>query len=385
MTHNTKNLLSLSSFYFTFFAGLGIILPFFPLYCKHLGFRAFEIALLSAIIPLSKVIFPPLWALLADRYHIRRGLTVFTSFSSVVVFLALFYVDTFILMAFFLFIYSFFRGPGLPFVEATTLEEAAHNRLQYGRIRLWGSIGFIVTSFGLGKLIDITSTRIVIYAIFIVTFLNALSTLTIPESQKRISQHIEGFKKVLFKKEIFLFFFSCMLMQASHGTYYGFFTIHLETVGYAKAFIGFLWAVGVISEVIILFFAQRLIAFTGILSAFSLSFICALVRWGICALTTSSALLLCAQVFHAFTFGVFHVSAIQYTYEQFPGKMRALGQTLYSGFTFGAGSIMGLIVNGLLYEKLGPYLLFAISSSIAFTAFIVSLVLMKKSSHGKSI
>jgi PPP family 3-phenylpropionic acid transporter len=160
MTYNRKNIIALSLFYFSFFAGLGIILPFFPLYCKHVGFNALEIALLSAIIPLTKAAFPPLWAIVADHYSIRKGLTVFTSFASCIVFIFLFFVDTFAIMAFFLFIYSFFRGPGLPFVEATTMEEAAQNKLRYGRVRLWGSIGFIVTSFGLGELIDRTSINI---------------------------------------------------------------------------------------------------------------------------------------------------------------------------------------------------------------------------------
>ena len=365
----------LTFFYFSYFAGLGIIIPFFPLYCKHLGFIPLQIAMINAVMPLSKVLFPPFWAFLADRFQVRKGITVLTASLSVAIFIPFFWLTSFESIMLWILIFSFFRVAILPLVEVTTLEFNEKKHIPYGQIRIWGSAGFILMSFALGKVIDITSVRIVLYAILAASAFNFLSILGLPGQENFHVRSSLSLKNILLKRPMLIFFLCCMMMQISHGTYYSFFSIHLEHEGYTKSYIGMLWALGVVSEIFLMYFAQHLIAYFGLLRIFSLTFVLTASRWGIYSLTASFVPLLLGQMLHSFSYGIFHVAAITHTYCKFTGSNRGMGQSLYSGATFGAGSIIGFLLNGFLYDRLGPYILFALSAAIALIGFGLSVYL----------
>lgn len=276
--------------------------------------------------------------------------------------------------------FSFFRVAVLPLVEATTLEFNEKKHIPYGQIRIWGSVGFILLSFGLGKVIDMTSVRVVLHAILAVSAFNFLSILGLPREENVHFRSSLSLRSTILNWPVIIFFLCCMLMQVSHGTYYGFFSIHLEQQGYAKSYIGMLWALGVVSEIFLMYFAQKLISYFGLLRIYSLTFLLTAVRWGIYSLTASFVPLILGQLLHSFSYGIFHVAAITHTYCKFSENNRGMGQSLYSGATFGAGSIIGFLLNGFLYDRLGPYTLFALSSAIAFSGFGLSMYLLKDKS-----
>ena len=374
----------LIAFYLSYFAGLGVIIPFFPLYCKHLGFTALQVAVVSSIMPVSRMLFPPFWGLTADRFHIRKGITVLTAGMSVVLLIPILWLTTFEHLVAGIFVFSFFRAAVLPLVEATTLEFNEKHHIPYGKIRIWGSVGFIILAFGLGKVIDMTSIQTVLYAIFAVSAANFMSILRLPRPEVvRFSQSI-SLKSTLFQKQIVLFFLCCMLMQISHGTYYGFFSIHLENNGYTKSCIGALWALGVFSEIFLMYFAQRLIAAFGLLRVYSLSFLLTAIRWSIYSITASFVPLLAGQILHSFSYGIFHVAAITHTYCKFTENNRGTGQSLYAGATFGAGSIIGFLVNGVFYDRFGAYTMFGVSAAMALVGFCLSLYLAWDKTDKKS-
>jgi PPP family 3-phenylpropionic acid transporter len=321
---------------------------------------------------------------MSDRFQIRKGITVLTSGMSVVLLIPIFWLTTFEHLVFGIFVFSFFRAAVLPLVEATTLEFNEKHHIPYGKIRIWGSAGFIVLAFGLGKVIDMTSLQTVLYAIFAVTAVNLISILSLPRQDIIRFRASLSLKSTLLKKPIILFFLCCMLMQISHGTYYSFFSIHLEHQGYTKSWIGVLWAFGVFSEIFLMYFAQRLIAAFGLLQVYSLAFLLTAIRWCVYSITASFVPLLAGQILHSFSYGVFHVAAITHTYCKFTENNRGTGQSLYSGITFGAGSIIGFLLNGAFYDRFGPYTLFGVSAVIAFVGFGLSLYLAWDETDKKS-
>jgi PPP family 3-phenylpropionic acid transporter len=371
---NPKQLsLSLGFFYFSFFAGIGIFAPFFPLYCKDIGLSALQIGVTTAIMPLSNVMFPHVWAYLADRFQARKGVAVIASLLSLLFFLPFFYVETFLGLAVSAAIFSFFRVSTLPLIESIAMDASESGTIRYGQIRIWGSIGFIVLSFLLGRLIDFTSSRIALHALFIVIAMNFLATLTIPAERGAIESEHSELKSLLWDKKIVLFFIACLLMQVSHGTLYGFFTIHLATVGYHKSTIGALWAISVISEIFVLYYAHKWVKKDSLLTFFSVSFLIAGIRWGVLAMTTALIPIALAQISHAATYGIFHIAAINYTHERFTGRTKTLGQSLYGGVTYGGGNVLGFMFNGLFYETLGADSMFALSGAIALIGFVCAL------------
>jgi len=231
-----------------------------------------------------------------------------------------------------------------------------------------GNRSFILLSTGFGFILDQTATRWVILGMLIFLALNLLSAIQLPDPTPNLTApkiKMTGFLK---RPEVILFLSCCFLMQASHGTYYGFFSISLENIGYSKAIIGFLWAEGVLGEILIMAIAGRLMVKMGTLPLMTLSLLLAALRWGICSITFDLGPLIFAQLLHAFSFGLFHVASVLQIHQMVPRPLRASGQSLYSSVSYGMGMGFGLVLNGLFFKILGPFPLFAISAFMALIA-----------------
>ena len=169
--------------------------------------------------------------------------------------------------------------------------------------------------------------------------------------------------------------FACFLMLASHGPYYTFYSIYLEDHDYSRSFIGQMWALGVVAEVVLFLFMHRLIVVSGLRKLFLLSLFLASVRWLLIAFFVDNLMLLClAQLLHAATFGICHAVAIQYIHKYFRGKLQGRGQGLYSSTSFGAGFAIGSLLTGFGWETLGATTCFMIASVSAFVAMIIAFL-----------
>ena len=170
----------ISSQYFIYFGVLGIFLPYFNLYCYHLGFTGLQIGILSALRSLAMVLFPLIWASLADRFQIRKPIYILCTFLSTAIWcLYLFFVDfwSMLLIAAF---YGMFYAPIISFLEAVTMDVLGKEKKSYGRIRAWGSISFIVMVLVLGKIIDLYSIDIILILILAGSLILAAISIRIP-------------------------------------------------------------------------------------------------------------------------------------------------------------------------------------------------------------
>ena len=362
-------------FYFSFFACLGIYLPYFNLYLTDLQFTGWQIGLMAAIPSFIKIFSTAAWGILSDRWQARRGLTIFGCFMSLLTFSFFIWFQNYWGMVLIMIVFSLFWSPTLPLVEATTLDLIEKRNWDYGRIRLWGSIGFILLSLGFGVFLDETSTKMILPGMLIFLGITLISSLFFPDGSKNgveINLKLTGFLK---RPDVIIFFSCCFLMQASHGTYYGFFSIVLKEIGYSKTLIGFLWSIGVFAEILVMAFAGKLMAKIGTLPLMTISLLFATLRWTICALTLSLIPLIFAQLLHAFSFGLFHVAAIMQIQQMVPRSLRASGQSIYSSVSYGMGIGFGLLFNGFLFKTLGPYPLFTFSALMALIAAGLILLL----------
>ena len=365
----------LSGFYFFYFAALGVIVPYWGLYLQWKGFSASEIGELTAIILASRIVAPYIWGWIADHTGKRIGIVQLASFISSLTFATIFLSDSYLSVAVVLLIFSFFWNASLPQFETTTLQHLGNNSHHYSKIRLWGSIGFIIIVIVLGVLLEYFNALIVPYAMLASLTAIWLISLTVPESSSnQLTQPHETIFKLLKRKEIIAFLAISFLVQMSHGPYYTFYTIYLEQHHYSRAIIGQLWALGVIAEVIIFLFMHRWLPKYGIRKVLLISLLLSSARWLLIGFFPNSlTLLLFAQLLHAASFGTFHAAAIAWVHHYFVGKNQGRGQALYSSIGFGAGGALGSLLSGYLWLYPGPIVTFCFAAFTSLIGFFIGL------------
>jgi PPP family 3-phenylpropionic acid transporter len=361
----------ISSQYFIYFGVLGIFLPYFNLYCYHIGFSGLQIGVLSGLRSVALVLFPLIWGSLADRFGIRKPIYILCTFLSAFIWiLYLFFVD-FWPMLIITAIYGMFYAPIISFLEAVTMDVLGAEKKSYGRIRAWGSISFIFMVLVLGKIIDLYAVDIILILISAGSLMLACISIRIPAVTPPKKESGAQGAESLFTKRTVVFLFCAFLMLASHGAYYGFFSIHLENLGYSNTFIGIAWAVASTSEILVMIKSDKLFDRFSLENVLFFSFLIASVRWIILYFAGSAVVILLSQTLHAVTYGTFHMASILYIDRLAPEQTKTLGQAVNNALSYGLGLMAGFFVNGYLYEIAGSYTLFLVSSAIALAGGII--------------
>ncbi len=364
----------LSSFYFFYFAALGALVPFWGLYLKELGFSALEIGQLMAIPMATKFIAPYLWGALGDRLGHRMVIVRLGSFLTAAIFLAVFWLQGFWELALAMVLFSFFWNAVLPQFEVVVLSYLGARVSRYARIRLWGSMGFVVTVLVLGKTVDLNGPAVILPALFLIYGVIWLSSLLVRDAktQPKVEEQVT-LMSIIKTPTVLAFFGACFLLQAGHGVYYGFYSIHMVEIGYSETLIGVLWACGVIAEVLVFIVMHRLLERYGARLVLMMSLFLAAVRWILIGFFFDSlALLFVAQVLHAATFGTFHAAAIHLVHHYFTGQHQGRGQALYSALSFGLGGALGTLMSGSLWADGGAQTAYGLSALMSVMALAIT-------------
>ena len=371
----------ISGFYFFYFAALGALVPYWGLYLRSLGFGALEIGQLMAIPMATKVVAPYLWGWLGDHLGRRMSIVRSGSLAAFVTFATVFWLHGFWGLALAMAVFSFFWNAVLPQLEVVTFSHLGHAVSRYSRIRVWGSVGFIIAVTALGPAVDAAGPATILYALLFIYGGIWVASLLIPEQARggEGEAHL-SMRGTLMKPTIIAFFVACFLMQAGHGAYYTFYSIYLADFGYTKAVIGQLWALGVLAEVVLyVFFMHRLLDDLGARMVLLISLLLASLRWVLIALFPESMpVLLLAQLLHAATFGSFHAAAIHLVYGYFRGRLQGRGQALYSSLSFGAGGAAGSLASGALWDTAGPIPTFLAGAVLSLVAVVVALGFLRE-------
>lgn len=364
----------LSSFYFFYFASLGTLLPYWNPYLKSLGYSSFQIGLLMAIVMGTKIIAPNLWGWIADRSGKRMSVVRLASLLSVVCFAGVFIDAGYYWLILVMISFSFFWNASLPQFEATTLNHLGSATHAYNVIRLWGSIGFILLSVGVGYLVDWQTIAIVPMIMWLLFLLIWFSSLMVSDRKPQSAgQHALPFRQILARREVMALLLSCFLVQASHGPYYTFYSIYLQENGYASTLIGSLWALGVIAEIGVFLLMFRWLPAIGARKLLLIAFLLTTLRWLLLAFTVDHLFwLLIVQLMHAASFGIVHAVAIHLVHQYFIGQHQGKGQALYSSLSFGAGGAIGSLYSGLMWEGFGATWVFLIAAGFSLSAFVIS-------------
>jgi len=267
---------------------------------------------------------------LADKTGRRVRLLRIGAIGSFVAFALLIFVQDFYLIALAIALYSFFWNAIMGQVDTITLHCLKERFAQYGRVRLWGSLGWYFDTFPIAHLPRLIE---LLLGVLLATAFLLRSNV---EKRDDTGKHYSEFIRVLCSKEVIIFFLATFLLHASHGAYYVFYSIYLEEAGYSRIDIGVYWTVGVLAEI----------------------------------------MLLLLQLLHAFSFGVTHAVAIEFCRRRFSKGMLSRGQAFYSSISFGAGSGFGALMSGFIWDQ-ASNLTFVMASIFAFIAFVLVFVFIR--------
>lgn len=357
--------------YFIYFGVLGIYLPYFNLYCYHIGFSGIQIGSLSAARSLVLVVFPLIWGTLADRFRTRRSLYILCSVSAVCTWWLYLTTTEFWPMFAITVVHGVFHAPLISFLEAFCMDVLGRARRSYGKIRAWGSVSFILVVVLLGRLMDAFDIRLILALILAGSAAQSITALRMPRAVVPKTASVSGREGTLMRLEIVVFLFCGFLMLASHGAYYGFFSIHLETLGFSKSFIGVSWALASAVEILVMIKSSSIFRRFSLERVLVFSFGVAAFRWMALFFIHSPWLILLTQTLHAVTYGTFHMASILYIDRLAPDQNKTLGQAVNNAVQYGLGLMIGFFLNGVLYNQIGSFALFAISSCLALVGGLI--------------
>lgn len=364
----------LGGWYFFYFAFIGAFAPYFTLYLQSLGLAAAEIATLMSLNVAMRLVAPNLWGWLADRLGRKAVVVKLSALLSAAGFLTFFFVTDFWSLFVGMVLISFFWSAALPLVEALTLRHLEGRAEHYGRIRLWGSVGFIVAVLGTGAWLDrapLASLLWVNLAILLGIVASAWLLADIP-ARAAVEAPVP-LRSGLLRPEVLALLAACFFMSAAHGPFYVFYSIHLVDHGYDKTAVGALWSLGVVAEIAVFVAMPRLMRTWSVSAILLLSFVLAIIRflligWG----ADHVWLLLAAQLMHGATFGAYHAAAVAALHRWFPARQQARVQALYGSISFGAGGMLGNLVAGAAWDGVGPGLTFTLGSVFALIGLMLT-------------
>lgn len=363
----------LSGYYFFYFAFIGAFSPYFGLYLQSLQFSAWDIGLLMSQMQLMRLFGPNLWGWLVDHFGRRLAIIRLAAFVSLLGFSAFFWLDRLSGMLLAMAVLAFFWSAALPLVEMLTFDHLRDEGGRYSRIRLWGSIGFIVAVMVTGALLDLVAPVGVLWVCALILCGILGLALVLPEAPASPQQAVvQPIGQIVRQPRVAALMAACFAMSAAHGAFYVFYSIHLDAHGYSKTEVGLLWSLGVLAEIAVFLIMPRLAARYTLRAILLLCFWAAVLRfvvmgWGV----ESASLMVLVQLLHGLTFGAYHASAIAAVNRWFPGKTQGRGQALYSSLSFGAGGLLGALVAGLTWDSWGAGWTFSLASLFALGGVVL--------------
>ncbi len=346
----------ISAFYACYFGAIGILLPFLGLYFSSIGFQPVAIGQLMAVLMAMRIVTPGLWAWLADITGHRTMLMRSAAVVAPICFAGVAMAGSFPAAALSLALFGCAWGGILPQFEANTLDHLGSEPQRYGKMRLWGSLGFIFAVVSGGWLF--AGDRVSLVPAAALAFLAAAAlaiVLTPPAPARRTHADTGGLVKTLMRREVLGLLTGCVLLQASFGVYYVFFTIYLRDHGFSSETAGLMWAWGVAAEIVVFAYTPRLLQRWSPHGLLTTALAATSARWLLTAGFPDSAwILLLAQTLHLAGFGISHSVAVYLVHRYFGGRLQNRGQALYTSLGFGLGGAAGSLLAGYLWGYLGP-------------------------------
>lgn len=325
-------------FFATSVAMLGVFVPFWPAWLEARGLSKGDIGMLVAAWAWSRGIANPIWAHFVDRSGRRRTWILALAVASTLAFLPFEFVDSYPLLFAITVLFGALHAPVIPLGENMILFEAQKHSFNYANVRWFGSLAFLVVSVATGFLLEDDHAHRAFAIALVFLALTCAAALGLPRVEERppSASRRAPWREMLNYRPVLFVLIGAGVLQAAHATYYAFSTLHWKGAGIPTSTIGWLWAEGVIAEILLFVAAGRGWIPVREKTLLFLAVGASVVRWCVLASSTAMPLLLATQWMHALTFAAVHLAAMTYMSRRVPVELSATAQSLYSSVNIAA-------------------------------------------------
>ncbi len=353
--------------FFAYFAIVGAFAPYLSLYFAAVGMSIAQIGVLMALPQMMRIVGPPFWGALADRLGHRVVLLRVSAAAALLgVMLLGFAAGSYLGLALVLAFYYFASSAQAPLAETMALAAAAGDSGRYGRMRLWGSIGFIAAVALTGPVLDALGVTRLTWVMVVLCALLLAVAWRVPEPAPQPAERGPPVWRRLREPAIAAFFASCFLMLFAHAALYAFYSLYLERAGYSKTLIGLAWTLGVLAEIVLFRVQRPLFERYGPLPLLGASLAVAALRFALVGWAgTVPLVVVVTQLMHAITFGLHHSAVMALLHRWFGARGQGRAQAMYVTLGYGLGGASGGIAAGWLWSGIGPQAAFWGASAAA--------------------
>jgi PPP family 3-phenylpropionic acid transporter len=368
-----------SMYYFLYYGAISILFPFLALFYQSRGLTGSQIGLLAAISPIISFFGAPLWTGAADASH-RHKLVAMLSITGVVIITFIFPgIASFGGLLLMISLYAFFGAPTGSLVDAAVLTMLGDRKERYGRIRLWGTIGYGIVAPFAGNLIGRLGLKWAFWGYAILMLGGLLVITQIPFRQSHSNGSFRGGLRVLFANQSWMLFL-VMVFIAGTGmaTINNYLFVYMQSLGASKTLMGFALTVSTISEIPAMFFSDRLLRRFGARGMLVIAMTTIGLRLLCYSLTTQPWIVLVIQLMHGLTFAAIFTAGVHYADTIAPLGMKSTTQGMFSGTLMGFGSAAGGLLGGLLLDRFSPGGMYAFSGTLVLVSLIVFLIVERR-------
>lgn len=343
--------------YFTYFFCYGIFLPFWGGWLRGEGLSAETIGLLlgAGLIArcVGSLVITPSVKNPATLIRALRLLALLSLLLS----LGFWFGNHWLWLMLVMIGFNLFFSPLVPLSDSLASTWQRQFSMDYGKVRVWGSIAFVIGSAVTGELVAAWghTAILAILSVGLVSMLlgMALQPSIMPHADKTEVQQaaITPWRQLLSEPNVWRFLVCVALLQGAHAAYYGFSVIYWQSVGYSASVIGYLWSLGVVAEIVVFMFSQRWFRRFSARDLLLLSALCGMVRWSLMGTTVALPWLIVIQILHCGTFTLCHLAAMRFISARAGGDMLRL-QAVYSALAMGGSIAVMTVVTGFLFERL---------------------------------
>jgi len=354
------------SFFFLYFAYVGLVSPYASLFFLERGFSVIEIAVLMSMLQVTRIVGPFSWGWLSDYLSDRISIIRFCACLAAVTFLCIFFLQSYIAFFIWMFVLHTILSSLMPLGESATVHALFKDNSfdkRYGRLRLWGSIGFIAMVLFAGELFQRKGIELYSIVGAVILIFLALVTFRLHEPRVERRKMVKGeLWSVLLNPDVRWFLLSGFFMIFAHAALYVFYSMYLADLGYDKFQIGLFWALGVAAEVIFFYFQSKILSRLDAEVVLQMAFGIGVFRFILIAFFPVTWVLIVAQLMHAGTFAAHHSAATKLLQRWFTGPLQARGQALMATMSYGLGGTLGGLAAGWLWDATQPRNVFVMAA-----------------------
>jgi PPP family 3-phenylpropionic acid transporter len=347
-----------------------------PLYLASLGLDGWQIGVLGAMAPAFRWASAILLGWVADRRRTRKTLLVATAALGSLCFVPLLFVRDFPTLVLVFAAANLCHGTLIPMVDAIVVDHLDELGSDYGRLRLWGSISFILGSAGSAPFVRAYGADVIPLLLLLPQLVLAPVLMLLPGAQRGHAEHARA-PWALLTPAMATFLAAVFLVQVSAGAWGGFFALHVRSLALADSIPGLTFGLAVTVEVALFHWGRRVLAWIPPAHMILLTVVATVARWALSAVVTGEAAVVLVQLGHVFTFSALHLAAVALMAELVPPENMTSGQSLYGLVGFGVGGTIGILLAGALVDRLGTAGLFWFEAAVALVGVVPALALTR--------